>query len=275
MKNRAKSFTALILFFLILLTSCGPRIVRRKRKFHDVSWVRIQVEGKLKVGIINSLPPFIDIDSKGKYTGFDVELAKAVGKKLNMDVEFKVIKWNNKKKSLYENEIDCIWSGFNITRQNITKYNFTEPYIKSAQVITVRDDKNKIKTPNDVKKRAIAGLTSSTAAQGIRMLRHKYGDFSNFKFYPDLESMIEALKNKEVDAIISDVLIMYYQIKSGVKFKTLPEAIVLQEYGIAFRNGEDELKRKIEAVLVDLEREGVVEELARKWFGANICLINK
>ena len=42
---------------------------------------------KLVVGVDNAFPPMGFVDDNGNLTGFDIELAQAVGKKLNYEVE--------------------------------------------------------------------------------------------------------------------------------------------------------------------------------------------
>lgn len=57
------------------------------------------------------------MDDKGNLTGFDIELAKEVGKRLNLDVEIQAIDWKRKQDELDAGNVDCLWNGYTITQE--------------------------------------------------------------------------------------------------------------------------------------------------------------
>ena len=50
-------------------------------------------------------------DDNGNYVGFDLDLAKEVAKRLNMDIKLQAIDWNSKDAELKNGNIDLIWNG--------------------------------------------------------------------------------------------------------------------------------------------------------------------
>ena len=74
---------------------------------------KVEENGKLVVGITEYAP--MDYQENGKWVGFDAEFAEAVAKKMGVEVEFKVIDWDNKFLELQSGAIDCIWNGMTIT----------------------------------------------------------------------------------------------------------------------------------------------------------------
>ena len=65
-------------------------------------------------------------DDNGNYVGFDLDLAKEVAKRLNMDIKLQAIDWNSKDAELKNGNIDLIWNGFTMTgREN--DYTWSKP----------------------------------------------------------------------------------------------------------------------------------------------------
>ena len=51
---------------------------------------------KVVVGLDDNFPPMGFRDESGELTGFDIELAKEVGKRTGIEMEFKGIDWSTK-----------------------------------------------------------------------------------------------------------------------------------------------------------------------------------
>ena len=54
----------------------------------DATWMRIQKEGVLRIGIDPSFPPFESDDGKGNLSGFDIALAALLEQKWNVRVKY-------------------------------------------------------------------------------------------------------------------------------------------------------------------------------------------
>ena len=70
---------------------------------------------KLIVGLDDTFAPMGFRDENGEITGFDVDLAKALGEKLGKTIEFQSIDWNMKETELSSGNIDFIWNGYSIS----------------------------------------------------------------------------------------------------------------------------------------------------------------
>jgi ABC-type amino acid transport substrate-binding protein len=82
-----KNFVSVVLVVWLLLISVTAAIAAPESSFPDIQ--RILDSGKLRVAILaTDAPPMIMIDSNGKLTGSEVDLALDIGRKLGVDVEF-------------------------------------------------------------------------------------------------------------------------------------------------------------------------------------------
>jgi ABC-type amino acid transport substrate-binding protein len=80
----------------------------------------------LIVGVVND-PPYLIKDRDGEWTGFSVDIWKAVGNELKVPYEFKEMKFSELLDSLQENKIDVAIDGFFLLAERQKFMDFTVP----------------------------------------------------------------------------------------------------------------------------------------------------
>ena len=58
-------------------------------------------------------------------------------------------------------------------------------------------------------------------------------------------------------------------------FTVLPEVLEAEEYGIAFRKGEQTLADAVSQQLIDMANDGTLDTIRAKWFANDITLVAK
>lgn len=66
------------------------------------------------VGFDQDFPPMGFVGDDGQFTGFDLDLAAEVAKRLGKEIKYQPIAWDAKDMELSSGTIDCIWNGFSI-----------------------------------------------------------------------------------------------------------------------------------------------------------------
>ena len=92
----------------------------------------------LKVGVDDVYPPMEYKDKDNNTVGFDVDLAKAIGEKLGLEVQFVSTAWDGIFTSLNTDKFDCIISSVSVNEERQKNFALTKPYIANAQVIVVK-----------------------------------------------------------------------------------------------------------------------------------------
>ena len=134
-------------------------------------WDYVVNQGKMIVGYTDFAP--ISWEKDGELVGFDVELAKAVGAKIGLAVEFKLIDWNAKEALIKSKTIDCIWNGMTITEERLNAWEISIPYMNNKQVAVIRKaDAEKYKTTADMKD-AIVAAESGSAGESCIVKKEK------------------------------------------------------------------------------------------------------
>jgi len=219
----------------------------------------------LKVGAEATFPPFEFQDEQSKdYVGFDVDLMKAIGKQMGMEVEIVNIGFDGLIPALEGGQIDAAASGMTITEERSKKVNFSKPYYKSGLSIIVRADNNTINGFKDLEGKRIAvqiGTTGAAEAQKIK-------DAKVREFNSASEALLE-LKAGGADAVVNDLPVNeYYLAKGGSKdAKLVGEVLSSEEYGIAVVKKNTELIGKINKALDAIKQNGEYAKIYEKWFG--------
>ncbi len=228
---------------------------------------RIQERGTMIVATEGDWAPWTYHDESGELTGYDVELAKEVAKKLGVEAEFQETVWDSILAGVDSGRFDVAFNGVDYTEERAKKYNFSDPYLYNFSVLVVKDDNDTIKTLEDLKGKKTANTASSTYAG----LAEEYG--ATVDPVDSLEQTIELVTTGRVDATINaqgsieDYLSEHPD--ASIKIvSTFPGQPVV----VPIRQGEDceSLKNAIDAAIADLKKEGKLKELSEKYFGTDL-----
>lgn len=268
-----------IFFIFSLFASCskfkGSETNGAYNEYEDTSLAKVIVKGSLVVGILDYAPPCAYIDSGGQVIGFDVDIFKEVAERLDIEVEFKVINWVNKREVLEDGEIDCIASAFTFSRLRQSEYALSMPTLYNAQVVVVRNNSN-IHELKDLNDKKIGFLSSSNMLQSIEDDPTTNAYFNRLIPYTSYLVALDDLKLHALDAVIMDLLIINSIMEKSVsEYRVLNDAITSEKYVYAFRKNDKLLRDVVNRIMLDLEYEGRVLEFSKKWFGGDIYLFGR
>ena len=97
-----------------------------------------QAGDPIKVGVSATREPLTFVDAKGRVTGYDGEIARMIGFKLNRPVEFLNMKYMALIPALQSGKIDMIISGMNATEERKKAVDFSLTYFANSQVIVAK-----------------------------------------------------------------------------------------------------------------------------------------
>ena len=226
------------------------------------------------VGFDAEYPPYGYMDDDGEYTGFDLELAQEVAKRLGLEYQAQPIAWDAKDMELESGNIDCIWNGFTMTGRE-DDYTWTEPYMENTQVFVVRNDSG-IEGKDGLAGKVVECQTDSSAEAALKEDPDLTATFGQLLTTADYNTAFMDLQQGSVDAIAMDVIVAGYQIQQRkADFKILDDSLSAEEYGVGFKKGNTELRDKVQAALEDMAKDGTLKEISEKWFGEDVTTIGK
>ena len=230
--------------------------------------------GTLIVGFDQEFPPMGFIGEDGEYTGFDLELAQEVAKRLGLSYQPQPIAWDAKDMELESGNIDCIWNGFTMTGRE-EDYTWSDPYMENSQVFVVRADSG-ITSAEDLAGKIVEVQIDSSGQKALEADPELSGSFGQLITTPDYNTAFMDLEQGAVDAICMDIIVAGYQIaERDADMVILDEALAKEEYGIGFKKGNTELRDQVNDTLIEMAEDGTLAEISTKWFSEDITTIGK
>ncbi|HBX75320.1 MAG TPA: basic amino acid ABC transporter substrate-binding protein [Acidaminococcaceae bacterium] len=217
----------------------------------------------LKVGTEVTFPPFEfrEKDSK-EIAGFDMDLIRAIGKKLDMQVEILDMDFEALIPAVKRGNLNLVIAGMTITPDRQKIVDMSEPYFTSGLVLVVGKGNTAIQKPEDLKGKAVAVQIGTTGEGKAKQLPGE-----KVRGFKTNEEVFNALKEKTVEAIIIDEPVARYYLKKHHPDAMIAGASFEQEaYGIVMRR-HGELTPKINKALAELKNSGEYDKIYEKWFG--------
>lgn len=226
------------------------------------------------VGFDQDFPPMGFVGEDGEFTGFDLELAAEVAKRLGKEIVYQPIAWDSKDMELESGTIDCIWNGFTMNGRE-DSYTWSEPYMKNNQVFVVKADAG-ISTTADLAGKVVDVQIDSSAEAALNDNQELAGTFGQLVTVADYNTAFMDLQSGSVDAIAMDDVVASYQIEQRqADFVVLEETLAAEEYGIGFKKGNEALRDQVQGALEEMAADGTLAEISEKWFGKDITTIGK
>lgn len=218
------------------------------------------------MGIDAEYPPFSYIGDDGEYTGFDVEICKAACEKLGWEFEVFGVNWDEKLVQLDADECDCVWSGMTILdSMKEAGYVISDPYYDNTQVILVKEDSG-LATSKDLAGKAVAVQLGTS---GEALLNGDMADWAaTFGDLITCDSFLKCfteLDSGAVDAVFVDAPVAKAYAAENEGFKVIDENLGAEQYGIAFRSGDEALCEAIQGAVQELVEDGTYAEIAAKY----------
>ena len=215
-------------------------------------------------------------DANGNWTGFESEFAMAVGEIIGMDVEFQEINWEQKYAELESGAIDCIWNGFTANssdngtpRKDLVDFSYG--YMLNQQCVVVnKANLETYKTEADLAGK-VACVEGGSAGEAYAK---EVTDKELLKATNQLGAFMD-LKAGGVDFIVVDIVLAQNLCgKDDFTDLAIVESIELDSevYAIGFKKGS-ELTAKVNAAIKELEEDGTLAALAKKYGFENVVKV--
>jgi polar amino acid transport system substrate-binding protein len=225
----------------------------------------ISVAEDLVVGANIGNVPWEFQDASGDFVGFEIDLVKEVGKRLDRPVEVVNIPFNGLFPAVQSGRISIALSSITITDKRLRSVSFAQPYYDSAQSLTVLA-RNPASGLGDMDGKVIGVDTGSTGDMWTTANQEKYG-FAEIRRFEGLAPAMLDLQSGRIDGYISDIPSLEYFIKDKPHFKVVERIPTGERYSMMFARN-DPLAAEVNRVITLLKEEGFVAGLHEKWFGS-------
>ncbi len=217
------------------------------------------------MGIDPEYPPFSYLGDDGSYTGFDVEVCRAVCDSLGWELKIFGVNWDEKLVQLDSMECDCVWSGMTILdSMKEAGYVISEPYYDNTQVLVVKTDSGFESSADLAGKIVAVQLGTSGEALLGGDLAELAGTFGQVLTCDSFLKCFTELEGNAADAVFVDMPVAASYVASHEGLSIIDENLGAEQYGIAFRSSDAELCAQVDAAVQALVADGTYAKIAAK-----------
>lgn len=226
----------------------------------------IQKSGKLVVGLEPAYQPFEMKTAKGELIGFDVELARRLGKELGVQVAFKELDWDGIIPALLAGDVDCILSGMSITEERKKRIAFSDPYYKIGQAVLVNiKDKEKVKSWKDLDRKGWV-VTTQLGTTGEQAAKKLLKNATIKTFEKVNEAALEVQSGRAAGLIFDNPFIAIYAKRQKEHVHAILDTFTTEDIGIALSKKSPKLLEALNKALAAAKKDGTAAALEKKYF---------
>lgn len=223
-------------------------------------------EGKLIVGTSPDFPPFENMED-GEYVGFDMDLARALGEQLGLEVEFQTLNFDSIIAAVAAGgQVDVGISGFTVDPDRAEQVDFSTTYYTDNLSLAVMGgggitEENAEEALNA--EGVVIAVQSGTSGE-----TYAREHFPNATITPFTQSTecFAAMQAGQATAVMTNTAVVTQMIE-----QSYPDAVIVlnaatgEDYAVAVSKDNPELLAAINDAIAALEEDGTIDELKTTW----------
>jgi polar amino acid transport system substrate-binding protein len=232
------------------------------------AWARpldaIKKSGKLIAATEGAFTPFNYFDGP-KLTGFEVEIAELLAKKMGLAIEWKTVGFDALLTGLAQDRWDLVIASHGITEERAKAVSFTSPHYCSGGMIVSKDPK--IRTAKDLAGKTVGVQTGTTYLSNVQ----KLGTAKEVRNFPSDADARSALAAGRVDAWVTDRFTAIESARKNPQLKlNLGDLLFTEQIAAAAAKGNTTLVAAWNDALAKAMADGSYAALSKKYFGEDV-----
>jgi polar amino acid transport system substrate-binding protein len=237
--------------------------------------------GKIVVSTDPAYPPqsFLNEDT-GDYEGFDIDVAKEIGERLGVDVEFTDPTFDAVVAGNWSGRWDVSVGSVTITPERQEVLDFTQPYYFTPAQMSVLEDSS-FQSLDDLAGKVVCAGESTTYVfwiEGTLTLPEEAGDIApvpegmTATTFPTDIDCADAWRGgrREFDGWLTALPTAQGAIDSGkYKIRLVGDPVFFEPLGVAFDisvDDNDSLVAAVDAIVGEMHEDGTLTELSEQWY---------
>ncbi len=269
-KNKFVSMGFLLVGLLVILTMLGcqstPPVEETPQG--DTSWSKVERSGVLLVGTSSGYPPYEYYTENNTLDGFDIALINAVANRLGVRASISDFAFDGLGAALSVNQIDAAIAAISDTPERATQVNFSNVYLVGSDGILAQKGSpiTSVKTPADMANQRVGverGTVYETWVQ-TNLVNTGLIQQNQMFVYQQAKHAANDLSLGRLDLVMADLR------PATVATQNLDVVLVgqglnQQRFAIAMKLNANELTRRVNDALLQLQNEGVIAELQKEY----------
>jgi polar amino acid transport system substrate-binding protein len=281
---KTSKIVALLLTAAVLLSfgaGCQPKEAAGEDLLDQV-----MEAGVLKVSSDANYPPQSFLDDDGNWTGFDVDVAREVAKRLGVELELMSIDWDLITGGNWNARWDISIGSMTVTEERTEILWFVTPYYFTPAGFAVHADNTSLSSVDDLAGATIGVGTETTyerwlnkdltiAVEGYELVFADWEPGEVRPYSTDSEAIQDLALGDGVrlDTVMSAVPTLQEAIDTGQPLKLLGEPTFYEPLSFALdksRGPSDKMLAKLNEIVAEMHADGTLTELSMQYYGEDI-----
>ena len=256
----------LVAFIVISLVLAAGTVIAK-------DWKRV------RIGVEGAYPPFSYTTADGKLEGFDIDIARALGKSMGVEIKLVPQDWDGIIPALMARKYDAIIASMSITEERKKKVAFTNKYYQTPAKFICKKGSMKEFTREQVAE-ATAGKKIGVQRATIHdnFITDNGGKGAVVKRYATQDEAYMDLAAGRVDMLLADSVAMsegFLKKPEGQDYQFVGPDLTEKKYfgegaGIAIRKKDKDLVEMFNKAILQIRSDGTYKAIQDKYFDFNV-----
>jgi polar amino acid transport system substrate-binding protein len=251
-------------FLAKLLSAVIPLSIMISAPVQARDWSVIEKSGTIIAATEGAFAPFNFYEGT-KLTGYEVDVAEALAKKLGMKLEWHAVPFDSQLAAVRQDRFDFAIASHGYTKERAKAVDFASPHYCTGGTIAAPKD-----GPLTVE--ALKGKTVGVQlATSYFDAAKKIAGVKEVKTYKADPEVFSALKAKKIDAWISDKFTVMETLNKNTDSGIVTgEQVFVERVSLIMRKNNKEFMDKVNQALADLTKDGTLAQISDKYFKTDI-----
>lgn len=208
-------------------------------------------------------PPKISAAQLSQLQGLDIDVMKALARRLEMVPQVVPVAWSGIEQDLLAKRFDVIINAWLPNSKTPPDIVASSPYYRWGLVVAVRAKDTRIQSYRDVRGARVGYFRDQVVDRSVRTLGAR-------QLVPldDSDQLFDQLADGSIDAAVEDSTYVRWRVAHDSSFRVVGEPLNRLTYHIGVRRGDTELYKKLEAAIRDFLDSGEDEQIRERWESA-------
>ncbi|WP_344598062.1 transporter substrate-binding domain-containing protein [Actinomadura vinacea] len=226
----------------------------------------------LVIGVNSDQPGLSTPQGDHGYTGFDVDVARDIARRLGATVTFQPVSSRTREVLLQKGDVDLVVASYSITPERKTEVAFAGPYYVAKQDILVREsDAGAVKNVRDLAGKRLCRVSGSNSyprvqeEKGVAVLPAAATGY---------DDCLRKLSGGSLDAVSTDDLILAGLAAKAAKsgsggppLRMVNAPFSDEPYGVGIARGDLDGCEAVNKAITEMYQDGTAARLLKTWFG--------
>ncbi len=230
---------------------------------------------KVRIGVEGAYPPFSYVEPSGELAGFDIDIAKALGKAMGVEVTLVAQDWDGIIPALLAKKYDAIIASMSITEERKKKVAFTDKYYQTPAKFVCKKDLMDAFSRAAIKGKSV-GVQRATIHD--KYLTDNYGKDVVVKRYGTQDEAYLDIAAGRIDMLLADSVALsdsFLSKKEGKDYKFIGPDLIDPKWfgvgaGVAIRKQDKELVALFNKAIDTIRADGTYKAIQDKYFDFNV-----